>query len=172
MASVTAFKDVHSELRTPMGNNVGFQLMQRLLHLQVLLHCAEMWEKKSVSVAVHKTTVDLFCTLVSRISCTSPVCLHPLCQHETLQISGLVELFFPFLQHLFSQSVSNTLFSFFFTRKHLLLKESVLWLVGWISVLWLVNCLSMFQKCLPHNSTRPWPHFFFAYDLGWKYLNE
>lgn len=35
MASVIAFEDVQSVLRPPMGNNVGFELMQRLPHLQV-----------------------------------------------------------------------------------------------------------------------------------------
>lgn len=35
MASVTAFEDAQSVLRPPMGNNVGFELMQRLPHLQV-----------------------------------------------------------------------------------------------------------------------------------------
>lgn len=58
MASVTAFEDAQSVLKPPMGNNVGFELMQRLPYLQVCYigpKC-EREKKRSVSVAVHKTT--------------------------------------------------------------------------------------------------------------------
>jgi len=57
-------------------------------------------------------------------------------------------LFFTYftLLQLSSQSVSNALFSSCLYEAHPSEKHKVLWLVGWTSVLWLVNCSSMFGK--------------------------
>ncbi len=71
MASVTAFEDVQSVFRPPMGNNVGFELMQRLPQLQVC-YIGPKYKKRKAFLLPYGCLMKVpLCTFSS---CTRPRC--------------------------------------------------------------------------------------------------